>query len=115
MKEKPPKMSGKTVESSLKKAINALLLAAGLLVSSPSAAKSSAPRKQGGDIEQRVKSVRAALQKKLADSQDNGNKLSYSEMEMTQWGNWGNWNNWNNWRNWGNWNNWNNWGNWRNY
>jgi hypothetical protein len=80
----------------------------------------SAPRasevKRGHEtIEERVKTVRKELSKKLDDSEGGPDKLSYAEAELAQWGNWGNWNNWRNWGNWNNWNNWGNWGNWRNY
>jgi hypothetical protein len=112
MKEKKDKkVIGKAHKSSLKAAAASAILAGNLLFSAPSSA--SATEKRVGTIRERVKAVRTILQEKLAA--DAASKLSYSEIELTQWGNWGNWGNWNNWVNWNNWNNWRNWGNWGNW
>lgn len=118
MKEKKDKKSSKkkkkSLKSSLKGLTTAALLAGGILISTPSTVKAEDSQAEVPSIQSRVKMVREALQKKLAASEQTDDKLSYSEKELTQWGNWGNWGNWNNWRNWGNWNNWKNWGNWGN-
>ena len=104
----------KTLKSSLKAASAAALLAGTLLVSTPSAAGAT-DANNPANIRERVKTVRAQLQKKLSANASTDNKLSYSENELAQWGNWGNWGNWNNWANWNNWNNWRNWANWGNW
>jgi hypothetical protein len=113
MKEKNDKKEGsKKLKSSLKAASASALLAGALLVSSPGSAAGDGDR--AATIRERVKTVKAQLQKKVAGETSANPKLSYSETELAQWGNWGNWANWNNWRNWNNWNNWANWGNWHN-
>jgi hypothetical protein len=99
----------KVVKSSLKAATASVILAGSLLSSNDSAA---AHADGPNGIRERVKAVKAQLEEKLARTNA---KLSYSETELTQWGNWGNWGNWNNWVNWNNWNNWRNWGNWGNW
>jgi hypothetical protein len=101
-------------KSAIKKIATTAIFAGSLLVPTPSAANVAEAQPHRETIESRVKVAREALIKKLADSQENEAQLSYTEIELAQWGNWGNWGNWNNWRNWNNWNNWGNWGNWRN-
>jgi hypothetical protein len=103
----------KKSKAAIKKIIATTVLAGSLLIPTPSAANSEAKRDE--TIQHRVKAVKEALVKKLADNQSDDGKLSYSETELTQWGNWNNWGNWGNWQNWNNWNNWANWGNWRNF
>ena len=112
MKEKKDKTGKKkkTLKSSLKAVTTAALLAGGFLTATPSPAEA---KTKAGNIQERVRMVRSALQQKL-DADQADNKLSYSEIELTQWGNWPNWGNWANWQNWNNWNNWRNWGNWGN-
>jgi hypothetical protein len=107
------KKNRKESKASIKR-IAAAALAGGLLISTPSASLADVKSK-GGPIQDRVKMVRNALEKKMTGDQGVQNKLSYSETELAQWGNWGNWNNWYNWYNWNNWNNWGNWGNWGNF
>ena len=115
MKNSRRRISRETLESLFKRVSKAAVLAGGLLLSTPTGANPVEVKPARGTIEHRVKSVRAGLQRKLAEAHPAGDKLSYAERELAQWGNWGNWGNWNNWRNWNNWNNWGNWGNWRNY
>jgi hypothetical protein len=105
--------SGKTLKSSLKAVTTSAILAGNLLISPPSSA--TAREATDRSILERVETVRSQLQEKLAADTNAIGKLSYSEMELAQWGNWGNWGNWNNWANWANWNNWNNWANWGNW
>ena len=114
-KDREKTKQAKKIRSLLKRVSKAAVLAGGLLISTSAAAKTSELDVQPKTIEQRVKTVRASLTKKLAGAQNLADKLSYSERELAQWGNWGNWGNWNNWVNWNNWNNWANWGNWGNY
>ncbi|MDQ3802660.1 MAG: hypothetical protein M3416_02235 [Acidobacteriota bacterium] len=100
-------------KSSVRALARTALLAGGLLVPTPSAARPlDEVHSEDKSIEQRVKIVGEALKKKLSVEENYDEKLSYSEVELAQWGNWGNWGNWNNWNNW---RNWGNWGNWRNY
>ncbi|HLL72287.1 MAG TPA: hypothetical protein VK363_12675 [Pyrinomonadaceae bacterium] len=115
MKNHKEKKAKRNLKASLKRATKAVILAGGILISNPSVTNASKSQPKPGAIQERVKTVRESLLKKLHDNQSTGDKLSYSENELAQWGNWGNWGNWNNWRNWNNWNNWGNWGNWRNY
>lgn len=113
MKEKKDKKrTGKSTNSSLKAATASAILAGSFLVGA--APVNATDTKRVGTIRERVRAARTVLQEKLAADDSAFSKLSYSEIELTQWGNWGNWGNWNNWRNWNNWNNWANWGNWGN-
>lgn len=111
--KKVKKRSRKNLKSSLKAATASAVLAGSLLVSTPSTAAARV-NERAGSIQERVNAVRTLLELKLAADDSAASKLSYSEMELTQWGNWGNWGNWNNWKNWNNWNNWGNWANWGN-
>jgi hypothetical protein len=116
MEEKEDKKgSKKKLKDSLKAATTAAILAGGLLVSTSSPVKAKEAGAKVSDIQHRVAMVRNALRKKLTTDEQASDKLSYSEMELVQWGNWNNWANWGNWNNWRNWNNWNNWGNWGNW
>lgn len=112
MKKENKKIRAKVT---LKRVITATVLAGGLLTPMPSDGKTADVKFESESIQSRVKRVRETLVRKITANENVADKLSYSEIELAQWGNWGNWNNWNNWRNWANWNNWNNWGNWRNY
>jgi hypothetical protein len=105
----------KQAKFTVKKIVATAALAGSLLISTPSAANAAEARPKGETIQHRVKAVKEALMRKLADSQHNEANLSYSETELTQWNNWRNWGNWGNWNNWNNWGNWGNWGNWRNF
>jgi len=116
MKEKEDKKeSKKKLKASLKAVTTTAILAGGLLISASSPVKATDAVAKVGDIQHRVNIVRNALRKKLTTTEQAPDKLSYSEMELAQWGNWVNWGNWNNWRNWNNWNDWRNWGNWGNW
>lgn len=113
-KKKVRNQKKKTLKSSIKAVTTAAMLAGGMLIGATPAAKATDVSPEV-DIQTRVKTVRAALKKKIADNDFGEKELSYSEMELAQrWGNWGNWANWANWNNWRNWNNWANWGNWGN-
>lgn len=115
MEEKEDKeRSKKKLKASLKAVTTAAILAGGLLVSTSSPVKANNASAKVGDIQHRVEMVRDALRKKLTTTEQAPDQLSYSEMELAQWGNWGNWANWANWNNWRNWANWANWGNWGN-
>ena len=97
----------------IKNFVRATFLTGGLLLSQPVTQASESPKPQDS-IRDRVELVRKALKQKVASNQISPNSLSFSEKELTQWGNWGNWGNWANWNNWNNWRNWANWGNWGN-
>ncbi|HWS88696.1 MAG TPA: hypothetical protein VN282_17110 [Pyrinomonadaceae bacterium] len=120
MKQDSKKRNNDEKESkhSIKALARTAILAGGLLISPHLAARpAEAEIAKDKPIKDRVEAIREALKKKLADGASPDSELSYSEIEVAQWGNWGNWGNWNNWLNWNNWNNWvnwNNWGNWRN-
>lgn len=114
MKDKKKNGKRKALKATVKAATTSAVLAGSLLLSTPLTAGASEVNGRVGGILERVKTVRTLLQEKLGADTGAG-KLSYSEMELAQWGNWGNWGNWNNWRNWNNWNNWRNWGNWGNW
>ena len=117
MKEKKDKKVGGKAQNSSLKAVAASAILAGSLLVTPPASAGAADNTRTGTIRERVKAVKTLLKEKLADA-DAASKLSYSELELSQWGNWGNWGNWvnwNDWRNWNNWNNWQNWGNWGNW
>jgi hypothetical protein len=102
----------KDLKSSVKALTSAVALAGSLLLSTPAKAEASEKSAELLTLKKRVQVVNEALSQKLGE----GGQLSfsYSEGEVTQWGNWANWGNWNNWRNWNNWSNWGNWGNWGN-
>jgi hypothetical protein len=116
MAEKQDKKgSKKKLKDSLKAVTTTAILAGGLLVSTSPPVKANDVSAKVGDIQHRVEMVRNALRKKLTTPEQANEKLSYSEMELAQWGNWVNWGNWNNWRNWNNWNDWRKWANWANW
>src|SRR6266498_810481 len=104
----------KKLRSSLKALTRAAILTATLLLPNISAQPANIQEANKRSIRERVDLVRETLKQKVAE-QATGNKLSFSERALGQWGNWGNWGNWNNWVNWNNWNNWRNWGNWGNW
>lgn len=113
MKEKEDKKgSKKKLKASLKTVTTTAILAGSLLISTSSPVKANEASAKVGDIQHRVEMVRNALREKLTSTEQSSDKLSYSEMQLAQWGNWGNWANW---ANWNNWRNWANWGNWVNY
>jgi hypothetical protein len=99
-----------------RKAVCAAFLAGGLFAGQAKASVPAAP----ASIPDRVATVRAELNRRVAEAETLGGtdaiaKLPYTQLEVASWLNWVNWPNWNNWRDWNNWRNWSNWANWLNY